>query len=406
MKIALYHNLPSGGARRATYAMVRGLARRGVVIDEYCPQGADDDFLSFAAFMNARRILPYRRKGPLQRRIPLLTPYLNAWRVGRDLAALARLGRETAAAIDDGEYDLVFSHDCRIARNPDLLRFLKTPSLHYCHHGARGMLRGAEKARQGTAVGRMKQLFYAVARIVPRWLVERRARENIRQATRVLVNSHFARESLFRSYGVDSTVCYYGTDSKLFRPTGRKRQPFFLSVGAVHYHKGYRFLLRALGRLPDAERLPLVIAANSAEREEQDVIEKLACEHNIDLEIRQVKDDATMRDLYNRAALFLYTPIMEPWGLAAVEAMACGTPVVAVREGGLRESVVDGETAILVEREEERFAGAVADLLADPERRANLGRQATAHVRRAWTWARTVKRLHDVMAETAVRGRR
>ena len=54
--------------------------------------------------------------------------------------------------------------------------------------------------------------------------------------------------------------------------------------------------------------------------------------------------------LYNKAKLVVYTPYMEPFGLVPLEAMSCGTPVVGVNEGGVMETVLNGKTGILVER--------------------------------------------------------
>ena len=56
-------------------------------------------------------------------------------------------------------------------------------------------------------------------------------------------------------------------------------------------------------------------------------------------------------DLYNSAKAVVYAPMMEPFGLVAIEAMACGTPVVGVKEGGLRESIIDGHNGLLIDRD-------------------------------------------------------
>lgn len=249
------------------------------------------------------------------------------------------------------------------------------------------------------ALERLKvALYYLPTRYYP-WLQERRAERNIRQADLVITNSAFAREGLYRAYGVESRVAYLGVDIERFRPLGLERERFVLSVGAVHYFKGYRFLVAALGQLPDVIRPPLVIAANSVEPAERQVIAGLAERLGVDLTIRQVVDDAEMVSLYNRAAAFIYAPIMEPWGLAAVEAMACGAPVVAVREGGVRESVLDGQTGLLADRDEAAFASALAEVLARPSLARELGRNAASYARQRYTWDRTVDRLEQLLAE-------
>jgi glycosyltransferase involved in cell wall biosynthesis len=86
---------------------------------------------------------------------------------------------------------------------------------------------------------------------------------------------------------------------------------------------------------------------------------------------------------------------MEPFGLVALEAMACGTPVIGVHEGGVRESVVEGVSGILVERGSPEIAAAVARLMGDPALRSSLGKSARDYVCRGWTWEATIDRYED-----------
>ena len=80
---------------------------------------------------------------------------------------------------------------------------------------------------------------------------------------------------------------------------------------------------------------------------------------------------------------------MEPFGFVPLEAAACGVPTVGVREAGVRETILDGETGLLVERDADAVAGAIAALLSDSARRDRLGAQALAHVQAHWTWPRS-----------------
>ena len=86
---------------------------------------------------------------------------------------------------------------------------------------------------------------------------------------------------------------------------------------------------------------------------------------------------------------------MEPFGLVALEAMACGTPVIGVHEGGVRESVVEGVSGILVERGSPEIAAAIERLMGDPALRSSLGKSARDYVCRGWTWEATIDRYED-----------
>ncbi len=86
---------------------------------------------------------------------------------------------------------------------------------------------------------------------------------------------------------------------------------------------------------------------------------------------------------------------MEPFGLVALEAMACGTPVVGVREAGIRESVVDGKTGLLVERDVNEIAVAIDYLQQDQDFRSKLSQQAVHYVQAEWSWKATINRYEE-----------
>ena len=99
------------------------------------------------------------------------------------------------------------------------------------------------------------------------------------------------------------------------------------------------------------------------------------------------------------ADLVLVPSYSESYGLVALEAQACGTPVVAARVGGLTHAVGDGTTGVLVDQHDPAaYAAAVASLLDSPRRLAAMG-AAAARFAGAHGWDRTASRLLDVYAE-------
>jgi glycosyltransferase involved in cell wall biosynthesis len=120
--------------------------------------------------------------------------------------------------------------------------------------------------------------------------------------------------------------------------------------------------------------------------------------------------------LYTHAAVFVCPSVYEPFGIINLEAMACGTPVVASAVGGIPEVVVHGETGLLVPvdaagsgdvepRDPHRFAvdlaAAINAILSDPDRRARMGAASRARVEAEFSWsaiaARTVTFYHRVI---------
>ncbi len=95
--------------------------------------------------------------------------------------------------------------------------------------------------------------------------------------------------------------------------------------------------------------------------------------------------------------LFVNPSRAESFGVAAIEAQACGVPVIASRVGGLPEVVRDGETGVLVPPEDpDAIAAAILALLRDPQRRSAMGRVARAWVRERYDWRANVLEMLDV----------
>jgi len=228
---------------------------------------------------------------------------------------------------------------------------------------------------------------YAAARIA------RIDKENASAAARILTNSFFSRESILRAHGLNSFVSYLGVDTTVFRRLRREKGDYVLSVGSCDSFKGYDFLIRALSRLESRLRPRLIIVSNTVDIRWRGWLEQLAANKNVIVEFRVLLADEDLVELYNRAVAFLYAPYLEPFGLAPVEAMSCGTAVIAVKEGGVRESIIHDQTGMLIERDEVMFAEAVKELLVDRTRRDHIEERAVECVHAFWTLQHAGQRL-------------
>jgi len=397
MKIAIFHNLPSGGAKRHTLEQVRELAHRGHELVEFTLSTADLSYCSLAPYVRDQRIYPFAPARPIRRRVPLLTPYFHAWTGLHTLRGLNDVNRQVASEIDSRGFDCVLVKDCHLAMNPYVLRHLTTPSAFQCHHGLRHWLTGSPG--QLKTLDRLKHLYFRPAQLAFDGRLHFDERTNARRATLALTNSKYSQSLMAERYGVSARIIYPGINIGKFRPLGIERQDYVLSVGALIYGKGHRFLISALSRIAAARRPSLFIAANSADSIEEAFIRKLAEEHGVNLHIEQIVDDARLVQVYNQARAFIYAPYQEALGMAPLEALACGTPVVAVAEGGVRETVIDDETGWLTERDEQIFAERLESLLADDAARDRMGRTGIARVRETWNWDRAVDELESSLEE-------
>jgi glycosyltransferase involved in cell wall biosynthesis len=117
---------------------------------------------------------------------------------------------------------------------------------------------------------------------------------------------------------------------------------------------------------------------------------------------------ADLPPLFRSADVVCCVPWYETFGIVPVEAMACGVPVVASAVGGLIDTVVDGRTGVHVPaRRPDLLARALEELLADPARRAALGRAGAARARARYAWDRiarlTLEVYRGLVAESARR---
>jgi glycosyltransferase involved in cell wall biosynthesis len=224
-------------------------------------------------------------------------------------------------------------------------------------------------------------------------------------ATRVLVNSHYSRETFYRTYGAFAHVGRLGVDTEQFRPLSLQKERSAISVGALTHTKGFDLAIQSLGSIKPADRPLLTIISNAVNPPEHAYLQDLAARLAVTVEFRVGVGDDELVQAYNRALLTIYTPVMEPFGFVPLESMSCGVPVVGVNEAGVRETVRHGETGLLVERDADVVAQAIAGLLADDARLERLGRQGRDYVERAWGWDGAVQAIEAHLFKTAKQNR-
>jgi len=399
LKLAIYHNLPSGGGKRALFEITRRLADHHRV-DVHTLSTAEHEFCDLRPFVARHEIWPFQPL-PLARR-----PFgrLNQGIRSADLRRLETLQHQVAAQIDEGGYDVVFVHNCQFSQSPGLLKFLRTPSVYYCQEPPRLLYEPPTERPHNrfSPAQRVGNLFDPFPGIYRRTL-RRLDRRNVQATDLVLVNSHYSRETLYRTYGVFACVGRLGVDTERFRPLPRAKEHRVLSVGALTPKKGFDLIIRSLAEIDSAQRPALTIVSNFTDPVEKAFLQEMARNCAVEVEFCAGISDGGLVDSYNRALLTVYAPIMEPFGFVPLESMACETPVVGVYEAGVRETIVHENTGLLVERDATRFAEAIGGLLADPERRAALGRQGRAYVQDMWSWDRSVQAVEENLGSVADR---
>jgi glycosyltransferase involved in cell wall biosynthesis len=198
----------------------------------------------------------------------------------------------------------------------------------------------------------------ALARPVMRWLAHwDRATAN--RVDAFVANSRFVAGRIGRYYNREASVLHPPVDTRFFTPGDTPPRPYFLVVSALVPYKRIDVAIRAALRLG----VHLKIVGTGPDRA------RLQAIAGPSIEFLGSLDPVSLREEY-QGAQALVLPAEEDFGIAPVEAMACGRPVIALGRGGAVETVVPGVTGLLVDEPDDRlFAEAMraaTDAFDDP----------------------------------------
>ncbi len=398
MKIAVWHNLPSGGGKRALYYHVRGLVERGHDITCWSLDTADQSYLPLTEFAREHVVSWQSGNGSGKETTGDSPDY---YRAINDMRAFDEASRRCARQIEAGDFDLLFANSALPYYVPFIVRHVRLPRLLYLQEACRGLyeaapilpwVAGAEEDLERAESLGPEQFKVEFPRLQALRVQAMQEWSNVRACDEVLVNSYFSRESVSRAYGIDSKVCYLGIDTSLFRDLALDRERFVVGLGSFHSIKGIDLAIKAMSLL-SRPRPRLIWISNSVSKTYEDEMNRLASSLGVELAVKEAIPDAELVTILNRATLLIYTSRLEPFGFAPLEANACGLPVVAVAEGGVRETIEDGINGFLVDPEPAAIARVTARLLRNPNLTRQIGQQAAAHVQQFWNVESSVDRL-------------
>src|SRR5579875_2094261 len=248
-------------------------------------------------------------------------------------------------------------------------------------------------------------------------------RSAIQMADAIVAVSQGTRADVLAHFDVDPArihVIHNGIDARLYQPTPatdalvhygiRPEQPYVLFVGRITRQKGIIHLVHAIPEIDPAAQVVLCAGAPDTPEiaaEMEAAVAAVQARRSGVIWVQEMVPREAVVQLYTHAAVFCCPSIYEPFGIINLEAMACGTPVVASAVGGIPEVVVDGETGLLVPLEQQpaapfepvdpaRFshdlATAINRLLRDPALRERMGAAGRARVEREFSWRAIAER--------------
>ncbi|MFB9464719.1 glycogen synthase [Streptomyces cinereospinus] len=244
-------------------------------------------------------------------------------------------------------------------------------------------------------------------------------RTAIEAADAVIAVSGGMREDILACYpALDPArvhVVHNGIDTELYRPDPATdvlrrlgvdpARPYVLFVGRITRQKGVPQLLRAVRGIDPAAQVVLCAGAPDTpeiDREFRDLYRELSRVRDGVHWIRRMLPRPEVIQLLTHAAVFVCPSVYEPLGIVNLEAMACGTAVVASRVGGIPEVVADGRTGLLVPMDDGFEAGltrALDAVLADPEGARRMGEAGRERAVREFGWDTVARRTARLYAD-------
>ncbi|MET7430995.1 glycogen synthase [Streptomyces flaveolus] len=210
-------------------------------------------------------------------------------------------------------------------------------------------------------------------------------------------------------------VVHNGIDTRLYRPDPGTdaltrhgidpTRPYVLFVGRITRQKGVPHLLRAVRDIDPGAQVVLCAGAPDTpeiDREFQELFEELRRVRAGVFWIPQMLPRTEVIQLLTHATVFACPSVYEPLGIVNLEAMACGTPVVASRVGGIPEVVDDGRTGLLVDVDDDFESGlarALDTVLGDPDAARRMGEAGRARAVGEFGWDAVARRTAGLYEE-------
>jgi glycosyltransferase involved in cell wall biosynthesis len=360
MKLAVVDNLPEGGAKRVVFEQVKGLSQE-YEIDYYTNTLVSrfpfDDYVNHVHRYN------------------LTIPRLHGFqRVMTELLWFTRLGREfqkMAALINKSGAKMAMVHPCMITQSPMILRYLTIPSVYFIEEWLRVYyepelhpILDASSIKRGYEMNR-------------RWVLANADRQNVTKATRLVTTSTFNQGHVQNAYARESELIPLGVDTDFFTPPKSVTRNHFLFVGNKEAIDGHDLLEQAISQTNSRPKITYV-----------------GCDG-----VTFDADDEKMKRLYQGAVATLCLARSEPFGLAPLESMACGTPVIAVDEGGYRDTIIHDKTGRLIPRKPDALVEAMLSIAQDKKAYVTMSRRARKRVEQYYSWSLHIKGLKNIIEE-------
>jgi len=406
LKIAVWHNLQSGGGKRALYYHVEGLIKRGHEIASFCPDTADQSFLPLSGIIR-EKIFPLEATIERLKKTPFKKTYSYDLCLERFNLMLDHC-RQCAAMINQSDFDVLLANSSSDFYMSHIGRFVTIPKAIYIGEPYRPLYEAfpeflwkapEKEMRRFNSLTKVKNEIQYWKKIYAFGILAREELTAAKSYDLILVNSLYSRESIIRAYRVESKVCYLGIDIEKFKPGITKKENYVIGIGSFGHLKGIERAIDSISRIPAEKRPELIWIGNMPSMEYINSLKRLAENLLVKFTPKYNITDEELVLYLKKAAVMIYLPFLEPFGLAPLEANACGTAVVGIAEGGLKETIMDDHNGYVVSDFNPDKIASKIQLFTDNLMFANeIGERARKYVQERWNYETGINNIEAYLA--------
>ncbi len=388
-KLAVFHNLPSGGGINVAGGLLREL-QSFFSITVHCPFGSSS--LAVPGCISVKK-WPFREG----RRISGLRKVAAPLSLPARLRAFDRLCLKIAEEINSTS-DLVLVHNSMFVAAPPVLKYLTVPSIYFCYEFPRHLYEKDLIKRTGNVL--VKFLLSPL-----RGMERRMDRGSALSADGIITLSSWMQGRIADIYGLDSSVVRPGVDTDFWIiEKSAVRKNMVLSIGALWPFKGHKMAIDVVSRVSPDRRPALAVIADREYPGYGADLSRSASLMGVDLLLRRGISNEELLQFYSTSKAVLCCGHNEPYGLIPLEAMACGIPVIAVREGGFIDNIDSGENGILVNRDPIEMASVLQSVLLNDDLRRKLTLKGREFVTGERSMKKAGNRLAEILTDTFEKG--
>lgn len=328
MKIAVYHNLPNGGAKRLILDLLFELQRRNHNVTLFTSTNGFNKY-KLSHQKNKINVINLSWLNPKSTKDYLKLLFFN----------ISKKTKELADQIDNSSFDFLILGGDWITNTSSLPLYLKTPTVLIAHELKREFY-------EQTEFNKPKIFKQFIWKIITKKLKQLEIK-SLNNSNLIIVNSIYSLKNFNKLINLNHNIeIIYPFISKNFlnEKTNKTKKNYYLIIGNNLYLKGINFIIKAISESKLSERINLKVVSSSPK------VKKYLNKAKINYKIFTHISDQKLIDFYKNAKALLFFSKKEPFGLVPLEALILGCPVFAINEGGFTELSLKSKNIKLLPR--------------------------------------------------------